>query len=322
MKRHVFGCVIFFLILGIFIGWMLSPRTTDISQFESYRVPEIFGKLDPRKVNAGFEEMKNSRVVITGLIRDGESRIPNIKRNIAALTQHFAQYAVLIVENDSKDQTRPLLLEWTQEDPNIKVLGCGVNAGSCALNLPRTEGHSMQRNRIVKMAYLRNLYLDYVLRNYPYFDYLIVIDLDLFGYPYADGIADSFYYLSTNRKINGIAANGLLMSDEGRFFYYDPFAYRPLGRKLDFDTEDEKNKWDKEVFANAYPKVGSGIMQVLSAFAGLAIYRIPDILLNNARYFPPEIGKYGCEHVHFHKSLPGIYINPNMIYAIFDNSPL
>ena len=36
----------------------------------------------------------------------------------------FADYAILVVENDSQDGTRAKLLEWAKENRRVRVLGC------------------------------------------------------------------------------------------------------------------------------------------------------------------------------------------------------
>ena len=125
------------------------------------------------------------------MIRDVAGRVPLIREKVERLGEAFADYVVLIVENDSKDGTRRLLLEWAARNPKVKVLGCHsvgggrgdggevVPAESCSVpSAPKTDGHSVDRPRIEKMVKLRNVYLDEIKRKYSSWNFAAMWDLD------------------------------------------------------------------------------------------------------------------------------------------------
>ena len=159
--------------------------------------------------------------MIAGLIRNGSKHTPRIKRQTEHLSSYFQDYHILIVENDSTDDTRRQLLAWHDDNPRVDILGCGVNVDECIMKLPKTIDHESDRPRIVKMANLRNIYLDNVLENYRSFDYLIVMDLDLVGTCYLDGIASSFGSLDHHPEIDAISSNG-------RRLHVEDAYHRPL----------------------------------------------------------------------------------------------
>jgi len=314
------------LVIILFRRMYREHRQKQLEKFLATRMPAEVGKLEQTTIDQGFEEMKRSKCVIAGLIRNGSKHVPRIRKQIESLGAYFSDYQFLVVENDSKDDTRKQLLEWKSQNPRVVVLGCGIDVPECVLNLPRTTGHDPDYSRIVKMAYLRNLYLDYIRDNelVRSYDYLIVLDLDLTGAHYIDGIADSFGKLAEDSNIDAISANGRIFDSDTLTIqrYYDPFAFRPFGMKLEFDDEDEKSEWDRKTFSFAF-EIFDPLIRVTSGFGGLTIYRIPSLLQSNARYHPPSSpDKLGCEHVPFNASLSRVYVNPGMLFIVLENDLL
>jgi hypothetical protein len=132
-------------------------------KFCDIETPESFPLKHKKKYNArvkdGFNKMKNLDVTICGMVRDVGDRVEDIKERVESMGRLVRDYRVLIVENDSTDDTRKNLLDWVSSNPRVYILGCGVNESSCHLNLPKTSGHSVYRERIEKMCKLRNIYL-------------------------------------------------------------------------------------------------------------------------------------------------------------------
>lgn len=119
---------------------------------------------------------------------------------------------VLLVENDSTDNTRQLLLDWAAEaGSRVFILGCGVNAPVCTLNAPATVGHPVSSARIRKMATLRNLILDFLAaeKTKIEYDYLFVWDCDIIGRLYADGVAHTMGVFHSRADVDGMCALGL-----------------------------------------------------------------------------------------------------------------
>jgi hypothetical protein len=267
-----------------------------------------------QKVNDGFGFMKTQKVVICGLLRNHEHMLNDIIYKVEELGKLFNDYKVVIVENDSSDNTREKLLEWASKNNRVTILGCGINEKSCKLNLPKTIGHTPDFERIKKMSYLRNLYLEYVKTNNGY-DYMIPIDLDIIGSFYFDGIANSFYYFKNNNDISAICSNGII-ADNSK--YYDTFPFIELNEKLMWDSEYEKQQHDKIVMDTINYNKGQPLKKVISCFGGLSIYKISQIIHTDAKYSYPPMGKYGCEHTFFNRNF-NMYMNPSMIYLIVEN---
>ena len=64
----------------------------------------------------------NQKVLITSLVRDVADRLPEIRKKAEKVGEMFLDYKILIVENDSKDGTRDLLLKWAMENHEKRVL--------------------------------------------------------------------------------------------------------------------------------------------------------------------------------------------------------
>jgi hypothetical protein len=316
------GCAILFLASLIYTIFLLEGEACKMNgkKTPSCALKEhlIFPHQSQKQ---GKQHAKNSRVVICGLIRDGQDKLSQNITLIEKIAKMFSDYRILVVENDSEDATRNVLLEWAKRNPKVSVLGCGVNEPVCKMRMPPTIGHEISNRRIEKMAILRNIYIDYIKNHLSDFDYLLIYDFDLVGYIYKDGIKDSFNILHNEPNVQGITANGVIGSR-----YYDPFAIFGQDSPSCFDNEVEKRLDEKRLLLDGVVpstndkefrfRPNHGLIPVKSAFAGLAIYRIPRILNTNASYTAKCPG-ITCEHTAFAEALGGIYINPKMVLFIY-----
>ena len=285
-------------------------------------IPKTFTNVNPseftRRVRMGHREMMKSKVVICGLLRDAEDRIPFLKERIKKLSKYFKDYRVIIVENDSSDRTRERLLEWAEENSKVTILGCGHNSKKCSLKLPRTESHNVTWGRINKMQYLRNLYLDEVRTSYSNWNYMMVWDMDILGSVYIDGIANSFGYFGTKKfTADAICANGIY-----RWMviplYYDTYAHRDKGDEFHIS---KKQLHDIDKGLTVRYSLGESPKEVDSCFGGFTIYRISSVISSNTRYgtTTKSSGDIECEHVVFNKPLSKVYMNPSMIHLVLQN---
>jgi hypothetical protein len=268
------------------------------------------------RVNNGKSFIKENNVIICGLLRDKEKIIGSVKHRCYELVKLFNDYQILIVENDSSDNTRQRLLDWSKEDQKVWILGNGINANECKLDLPKTcTSKPATSDRIKKMSDLRNIYMDCIRDHFRHFNFIIVIDMDLDGDLYIDSICDSFYYLK-NKNVDGITCSGF---EKYHFHYYDSFAYVDIDNKYIWDSEKEKTDHDNYIFYHKTREFTRSmkIKKVLSAFGGFCIYQMNSII--NLRYnYSPD--KYSCEHAHLNVHLKNFYLNPRMVFAITDNS--
>lgn len=225
-----------------------SPQKLDVNTPDEYlptSVKDISNFQD--SIARGRDYAKKQRVVICGLLRDGEENLDRIRERAEGLAKLFYDYRILIVENDSTDGTREKLLEWSAHNPKVKILGCGVNAKTCNLKLEKTEkfapifgkGESITHARIDKMVYLRNLYLRYIKNNLKNFNYMIVWDMDILGSVYEDGVLSSFGILEEDRRVNPTITSSAVEGICGYGFrdifgykhYYDNYAHIAEGEK-------------------------------------------------------------------------------------------
>ncbi|MCH9612161.1 MAG: hypothetical protein S4CHLAM102_06450 [Chlamydiia bacterium] len=296
---------------------------------------------------------KKKKVLICGVCKDIAPFLDNMIQNIETLGRQFADYQVVIYENNSKDQTVSLLSKWQKRNPRVKFISETYSLE--ALNA-KTIAHTWDNLpcRIELIAQARNKLLEEIYKStYDDCTYVIMADLDFKSRWNMKGILSSFEHTS---RWDVICANGV--NGDGGGVTYDYYALRshefPLGPELLGNLY-----WDSALLCKLKYKRKKYI-PVQSAFGGLAIYKrefmkgiyydaYPDEFLthyyekvlndptlqdhshlvnfhkvhgethlvqyiNNCGYEEPVC----CEHVVFHSRLIGqrgarIFINPQMV---------
>lgn len=315
--------IFFFVVLFIFIYFIWKyywaiQLTFNPQSLSLYTPDDIFPKTPEYDilVEKGKKYAKTQKVIITTLLRDAASRLPQIKKKVEAVGNLFEDYIFLVVENDSKDGTRKLLEEWKTENPKVVILG------KEKMNFPKTDGHSVDYKRISKMVTLRNIYLDYIKKNLSQdYSYTIMWDLDSIASVYLDGILNSMGILSEKQTndIQVICAYGIY---RWMFFtlFYDTYAL--LHRNEKFHINDKwKHDIRKGLWELKYNR-GDPLVDVDSCFSGFAIYRTDTLLDPEVKYdmTPEKEGNIECEHVRLHRKLKGRkVVNPSMIHYILLN---
>jgi hypothetical protein len=325
MAYPIIGVLLIFGMLCT--GIMLRNKKRDelVRQFiiSPAQTPSDFNcHFDYEKTREGLSYLKSKKVIIAGLIRDAENNVPIMKLNIQKLASIFQDYCALIVENNSKDSTRKRLLEWSNVDPKIVVLGCGLNADVCELNLPAATYKQIDQKRIRKMALLRNIYMDYIKTNpelFDNFDFLIAFDFDITGTFYIDGIASAGYHFMENPETEGICANGIRLINFGLFtstMYHDSYAHK--------EVAEHGGTSLIPVWHFASPKrysidsCDTEPRRVRSCFNGFTIYRLPSIAGKKYEY-EVENNEVLCEHVAFNTQLHHVFLDPQLVFIIVDN---
>jgi hypothetical protein len=283
------------------------------------RVPRRFGrKYDPARQEAGRRHLRERGVLVCGLIRNGS---PVIEASLHALyssvVPHAGRYKFLILENDSTDGTRDLLLAWHGRDPNLLVLGDGTyNAPACKLGLRSTANHDPEPWRIAKMAELRNRLLDEIERPaFDGYDYVLMVDLDLAGVLFPEGLLDTFGRFAADPGIDAIASLGIDLSPVlGAIRWHDPYALEDAATAG--MTMHEKDAW---VYARRGLE-GHGLEPVVSAFNGACFYRRDS--LRGRRYGTELVQGIEplCEHVFLNRQMPRVHINHEFLYICFLNA--
>ncbi|CAF1076503.1 unnamed protein product [Adineta steineri] len=319
------------LIAGVCLfAYSIVPRIN----FEASKLSATYDFFLPRslqcshknrtRLESGRLHLARSRVIICGMVRDHEMEIPRIRQQIEEVTRLFADYVIIIVENDSKDGTRRELIRWAQDKKvagRIHVIGCGNKANDdrpCNLSLARTAAdHPPDQSRIEKMVQLRNIYMKYIEDNtqLPQYEYILVQDFDLVTYTYIDGFLSTGFHLQTDPTIDAICANGVYNHVLfGRKKYVDPYAHK-----------DEQNQnWSviyNEIwssFFRLYP-CSIDLVPVRSCFSGATFYRYSSIKGKRYRTYLDSYKQPICEHVGLHETLNKVYLNSEMILYVIKN---
>ncbi|MFV1964857.1 MAG: hypothetical protein ACC628_05505 [Pirellulaceae bacterium] len=246
------------------------------------------------QVTRGYRVMRERKVVLCGVVRDAAEILPRTIARIERIGQLFADYQVVIYENDSRDNTPELLRQWSHRNWRVVVLSETLHdPPNLPIRCPRRGG---------RMAHYRNQYRDYVEAHYQDFDDVVVADTDLFGGWSYDGIAHT--YSQSGWDIMG--SFGVIYRRIGWnpncIHQYDAWAFR-----LD---DDYRALTTKEVNYMCWQR-GEPLVPVTSCFGGLGIYRLPAFLAG--RYAGGD-----CEHIGLHRSMrangyPRIFLNPSQI---------
>lgn len=253
------------------------------------------------RVSIGRERMAAQRVVICGLVRDLAPLIPVLTARLEHLGRLFADFHVVLYENDSRDATRRLLQDWSDRQPRATLLtetrNDPVNPGTRCLA------------RAARMARYRNRCHRHVAQEWPHFDSVIVADTDLAGGWSYDGIADTFGH----DEWDGVGTNGLIYRRSGlcpnALLQYDAWAFRPRGSDAPLDCRTVNHLRMHR---------GEPLLPVNSCFGGLAVYRMPAFL--SGQYAGGD-----TEHMPFHRSLreagfTKLFLNPSQI-AVYGRHP-
>lgn len=273
---------------------------------------EYFEKCSYNKhiLEKGKNHFSENGIIICGLARDIERRIDYFMRNIENITSSFKDHLILMVENDSKDRTREILLK-LKKKYNIIVLGCGIDADKCIMNL-KSYGHVHHQSRIQKMVDLRNIYMDYFNEHYEEFkdkyQYTTIIDTDIVSNIYPKSIHHSGYYFKKYKEIDALGANSLMVPWLEN--YYDVYAVEELDNK--------KYLYQTKFYTYKFDETGTkkDLHKLYSSFGGFVIYRSSSLYNKRYELQLNERNVPLCEHVGIHKKMPNYYINPKMIIPI------
>jgi glycosyltransferase involved in cell wall biosynthesis len=262
-------------------------------------------------------------VVVCSLVRNVSDRFSEIVRRAEKVAEMFADYRIVMVENDSTDGTRKLLKEWRKRNSKVIILGCGVNSSEDECHIPSastaTEGHLVNRRRIEKMVHLRNVYLNYVKTHLFDSDFTIVWDLDVISSVYLDGIANTIAHFlnpdSPAYQADAIGAYGIYRWGFTTL-YYDTYAHIDFEDRfhIDLKTIHDIKKW----ITVQHPR-GTPPLRVRSCFGGFTIYRTASLLPSQVVYEMSPPDNLECEHVLLHRKLRNVFLNPSMIHFILLN---
>lgn len=215
-----------------------------------------------------------------------------LKENIPVIEYYrsfFVESSVVVIENDSKDETNNVLEDWKSK-----------SAGIIINHIDSSDFNHMAR--IERMSVCRNSYLDVVkkLDNKP--EYLVLIDADV------ELQRIDLYSIIHNAPSDwvGLFANGqYYYSCFGKKIpvaYYDLFAYVPYGTDefelTNIQMLDNGTRVDRLIKRNEYTRC-------ISAFGGIGIYRyhaVEDAGYKAEKNTRSEIHSHLCEHLGFNRT--------------------
>jgi hypothetical protein len=261
----------------------------------------------------GKEIMRNSSVSICSIVRDCEI---NLKKNIPRVERIrslFKNSEVVIFENDSKDNTLGILKSWEKKSFNIHVFSDKYDVPSIPTQEIGNGNPYFSVSRIEKMAFYRNMYINFLNNQGIKRDYVVVIDLDISNFD-IDGIIHSF---GTQTDWDCISSNGISLSSNFKDQYHDAYALIEYG-KLNDDQTEQSIKVNRIRYSSLEHRMP--LVLVDSAYGGMAIYKWSSMkdtyyscLINNDLRVQCK-----SEHVGLHKSMKEngytkIFINPSMM---------
>jgi len=253
-----------------------------------------------------FNEMKNpkdSHVVVLACARDAERDMEKFYKDFKLTFKSFKKLNFVIFESYSSDSTLQICKSLEAQNSDFKVL-------SGAPDKPEAW------TRTERIASARNQNLEYVRKNFPDCDYIVVADVDGVNKDLTEKAVLSCW---THKSWDMMAANQ-------PFKYYDLWAVRHS-----FWNPSDHGKLyselapvfgEKNAVRLAYKAREFSIttdappIHVISAFGGLAIYRSETYLKSKYEGLNSE-GEMICEHVPFNNFLydygAQLFINPALV---------
>lgn len=204
-----------------------------------------------------YSDPAKQKVVITGICRNVAKAVPNTIKNIEEFGIKFGDYAVIIYENNSTDNTASLFKAWAQKNPHVTFISENVDAAK----LPKARTEKIARARNIVLEILKD-------PKFKDFEYTLMADLD-FTCPWP--ITELVNTLQVPFEWDVVSANGVKKG-----VYYDRYAFRD--NELPFGPELFGNGWWKGVSRTSFSYEGVEWFPVYSAFAGMALYKTATIV--------------------------------------------
>ena len=250
--------------------------------------------------------MAQSNVAICGLVRDCEQNLGGLIPRVEKLGSAFGSYRVVVVENDSTDQTGQVVRKWSLQNPRVETIQfCYLPTNHPVRRIETGRDNSaggwFGRERIDRIAFARNRYLDAIAAD-PSLDYVIIIDLDIRSFSLS-GVAHSF---GRAREWDIATANGKRYSKRHPLrlsVYWDAYAYEP---RSGFISGKQTLNQIRSCQLDVAKELRDGqLLPARSAFGGLGIYRAKFLAGNRYTVLDnddPDVPIL-CEHHALHRSI-------------------
>jgi hypothetical protein len=247
----------------------------------------------------GHAKAGKMRLLMSGLVRDGASSLPRMMKVMQQLGAHFASFRVVILENDSTDDTVHQLQKLSRKFPWMTYQSLKLNTTGDRIGFKPAA----MRERVRRMAHARNLLQTLVGKTMASFepDLIASIDLDL-GSESAAPFDPDMAIVTLGREelkdgFDLVCANSLRRyAGEQDVGHHDVFALRDethLTMNRDWAVE-----WSnpRNVARTLFKQVH--LIPVRSCFGGFAFYN-PAALCGCD--YDEELDD--CEHVSFHRCM-------------------
>ena len=266
----------------------------------------------------------NKKILLVGTVSNVAKTIEKELKIVLKALSIFDSVEVFLVESDSIDETLNKLNEIILKNSNIKYVSLGNLRSSIA-------------NRIERLRYCRNHYVEYIRVNNSIknWDFVIVADLDGMNLKInAKSISTCFI---NSPEWDGVMANqkygyyDLLALRADGWMEYDCFELLSSGKQQVSPYKPRKNRLVDFIFAFLYydnlrnqfiyskmKKIATNQpwIKVKSAFGALAIYKTDLFILEDYSHKEAN-GKSAIDHVDFNlkcfRNGANFYINPNLI---------
>ena len=254
-----------------------------------------------------------SSIAICGLARNCATKLSANIKFIEELRSYFNFSQVIVVENNSQDDTRTILSHWSASSPNVVILD-GVSKSTITKEVQgdKKVNPYYSYNRISYLAALRNQYLTYIKSQERKFDYVLVLDFDVDQISLT-GVLNSF---EQREYWNVICAYGRSISPRLRERMHDTYALVLLGE----ENKPQQEKPIKQIQRDLrFDKIAGPLFPVYSAFGGLSIYKGGALegvhyqaIKNNDAKVEVRCEHFSICHQIQQKGLTKIMINPQM----------
>jgi hypothetical protein len=257
--------------------------------------------------------LANSSIAICGLACNCANKLSENVKFIEELRTFFKFLQVVVVENNSHDNTRAILDNWSVSSSNVVILD-GIKRSTVSISdrIDRKVNPYYSYKRINYLATLRNQYLNYIKRDGRVYDYILVLDFDV------DKISLKGVFSSFEQRDSWdvACAYGYSISPRLQERIHDTYAMVLLGDENKPQQERPIKQLQQDVRLD---KEDGSLFSVYSAFGGLSIYKAG--LLEGINYQvlkndDPRV-EVRCEHFSiFHqlqqKQATRVVINPRM----------
>jgi len=121
----------------------------------------------------GQQAASRMHITICGMARNIGGILPLTLMRLRALGLRFADFNVVIVENDSEDDTKEVLLDAAENSGGKLVVKCQ--------DFGWPHLHGFESDRVERYAMLRNQYREIIATDFKHTDMVLAVDLDCWG---------------------------------------------------------------------------------------------------------------------------------------------